>query len=516
MKLTNPKERLNILYKILWSSWIVEFKTTRTQDYIFEQFLEHKRIIVLKGRQIGASTLSAIICLDMALFIKEKNIVITCHNQSLQVEIFKKIKLAYDELVKSTNGTYKIIENWKTFELPKTVYNTTTEISFTNNSNVKVVLEGSGYSMSHWAISELSKNQRAEYMFTNTLPALGKGTMIIESTAYWTTGTWKFFYDLVNDSVNWKNDIKFVFIPWFWEDKYEEDYNWEPIPSHVEQYRKFLWEYSKETQDRKLWWYTKMQRLQKNSMKQEMPSYWEEAFLSSGTSVFDFAQINKLRKDPLYFDWDTKYPKEAKDVDEGLRIYNPPAEYNVTAIDPAGGNENWDYTAIEVRDYERRLLAHYYGKAWPEKTQNIIRRLDELGYKGLIVPEINAQNGGRVYEKIMNDIEERVIDSEMYRRKRSPEDIKNWIPTKYAWDTNTRTRKDIIENYIDLFDREVLDEIDDRVLNEMTHFYENDNWKKIATEGEHDDGILCSSICLWVVEQEDKYIVYATDRDVWL
>lgn len=515
MKLANPKFRLNNLYSIVWHNGSVQImRHNKAQQVILDAFLEYKRVIVLKGRQQGGSTLWAEIWYDMCQFIPNQNIVITAHKADTQKEIFKKCRFMHQDLFKRSGG--KIIENGKEYNLSDSKYYTTTEMTLENWSSLKVSLDNTGQTVTFWEFSEASRNTNAEEVFSTGIAALNNWMCLIESTAYGTTGTGKWFADFWNDSVAGKTGFHPIFVAWLDEPRYEKEYYWEKFTQDIEAIRKFLWDYDTDTQNRKLTWYRDMKAIQKGKMQQEYPCYPEEAFLSSWTSVFDFAQINKLRKDPLYFDWDTKYPKEAKDVDEGLRIYNPPTEYNVTAIDPAGGNEKGDYTAIEVRDYERRLLAHYYGKAWPEKTQHIIRRLDELGYKGLIVPEINAQNGGRVYEKIMNDIEERVIDSEMYRRKRSPEDIKNWIPTKYAWDTNTRTRKDIIENYIDLFDRQVLDEIDDRVLNEMTHFYENDNWKKIATEGEHDDGILCSSICLWVVEQEDKYIVYATDKDVWL
>ena len=513
MKINDPKFRINRLYRILGSSWVVDYKLTKSQEYILEQFLEHKRILVLKGRQIGASSLWCILALDMALFSKETPIVISAHSQALQVELFKKIKLWYEELMRISNG--KIWEWGKCFDIPNTLYYTTTEISFDNKSSVKVVLEGTGYSMNHWHISELSKNQRAQEIFTNTLPALNKWSIFLESTAYGTTWMWKFFYDLYLDSINKRNNLHFVFCPWYWEDKYEEDYVWESFPEIIENARKHLQEYDLETQNRKLTWYNSMYRLQRWKLLQEYPSTPEEAFLSSGESIFDTSRINELRRDPLYYDWDTNYPKDSKDVDEGLRIYRKPSDC-VIAIDPAGWNENWDYTSISVRDYERNLLAHYYWKANPEKTLWIIKRLDELGYIWVIVPELNATNGGVVMEKILNAIDERIISSQMYRRKRTQEDIKQWVSTKYAFDTNAKTRKEILENFIDLFDRWLLDEIDDRELHEMTHFHKNDSWKMIASTGEHDDAIMCDAICLYVVEQDVRYMIWATDRDIWI
>jgi hypothetical protein len=60
---------------------------------------------------------------------------------------------------------------------------------------------------------------------------------------------------------------------------------------------------------------------------QEYPSTPEEAFLTTGDTVFSLQTIKNLPKQP--FTEDGKYPK--------LRIYRPPTDYCLYGIDTAEG-----------------------------------------------------------------------------------------------------------------------------------------------------------------------------------
>lgn len=534
--LSNRHFLLNCLFDIQFKSaktWTITLNYA--QNTILSAFLEHKRIIVLKSRQQWGTTFGAVFCLYMALFIDSKNVIITWHNSWVQKEAFEKIRLAYERLIARAGQVWNVKYEWKTYtlefkqskkdwvaceivcwesilEVPATKWDyTKTSIWLCNNSSIKLLLETSWYSMSHWHNTEMAKNERADEVYSSWMASLNEWTMIVESTAWWTTWTWKVYYDLWKDSKAWKTGLFPIFIPWFKEPWYEEEYLWEQFPKEIEKVREFLGEYDVDTQNRKLQWYCEKWRnpMLKNKMWQEYPSYEEEAFLSSWTSVFDIQRIKELREKALYYEEDEVFNASTakySEVSEWLRLYRDPTDYAFISIDPAGGNQHGDYTAISVRDSERRLLATYYGKAWPDKACAIIKRLEELGYIGMIIPEINATNWGIVF-KILNDwADDWEIKSELYMRTRSDEDIKNWIAWKMWWDTNAKTRKDIIETFERLFANLLIDEIDDRILNEMWYFYENESQKKIASDWEHDDWIMAECILNYVIEREKEWV----------
>ena len=513
-QLNNPIFRLNNLYKIIdYKGDKVTMSHNSWQKKVLEAFLKHGRVVVLKCRQAGLTSAGAEIATDMFNFIPNSSVLITAHNQLLQKIAFKKCRDMYKDLIRDTWETRKIHDWDKHYLLPDTEYFTTTEMYSDIWSSVRVSLDATGTSNTHWHFTEASRNNNAEQVFISAMSALNEGTAIVESTAWGTTWEGKWFADFWRDSKAGKTWFFPVFIAWFEEERYQKEYKWINFPEYVEEQRQYLSEFPEDIQNEKLQWYYDMSLTQKGKMMQEYPSTDSQAFLSSWNSVFDVNKIHNIISSELYYDWDTIYPRVENEVSEGLRIYRKPTEC-VISVDPAGWNKNWDYTSIDVYDFDRNLLCSYYWKAWPDKTYWIIRRIEELWYIWMLVPEINARNWGQVFEKLSRGIDDREIQTEMYRRQRKPEDIKKWIPSKYGWDTNSRTRKDIIENLEDLFERERITEIDDRTLHEMLHFYENDNWKKMATDWEHDDGIMSLAICLYVVEHESDSEIYTMSADV--
>lgn len=216
MKLNNPIFRLNNLYSIIWHDGKEQImKHNKAQSVILESFLKYGRIIVLKGRQQGGSTLGAEIAHDMATFIHNQNIVITAHKSDTQKEIFRKVRYMHEKLWDRTKWTGIIMEQWKEFLIPESKYYTTTEMTLENNSTVKVALDSTGQTVNYWHFSEASRNMNAEDVFSTGIAALNEGRCIIESTAYGTTGVGKWFYDFWRDSVEWKTGFYPVFVAWF-------------------------------------------------------------------------------------------------------------------------------------------------------------------------------------------------------------------------------------------------------------------------------------------------------------
>ncbi|MDR3169798.1 MAG: hypothetical protein LBU27_08950 [Candidatus Peribacteria bacterium] len=103
---------------------------------------------------------------------------------------------------------------------------------------------------------------------------------------------------------------------------------------------------------------------------QEYPTTPEEAFLTTGRTVFDSILIKNLITPPYRVD----------EVIPDLRIYRPaPKKQIVGGSDTCEGVIDGDFASIIIREPETlELLAVYYGRCPPEYLCVVIDRLIEL------------------------------------------------------------------------------------------------------------------------------------------
>ena len=72
---------------------LIPFETYDFQDDCVKKFQEHRFNIVLKGRQLGLSTVTAAFALWLALFKKDKNILVIATKLPTAMNFIKKVKL---------------------------------------------------------------------------------------------------------------------------------------------------------------------------------------------------------------------------------------------------------------------------------------------------------------------------------------------------------------------------------------------------------------------------------------
>jgi hypothetical protein len=101
--LADPMWRISNLYKIIVKGTdedeglVLQFKPNRAQRRFIERL--HHRNIILKARQLGFTTLIAIVWLDHALFNANSRCGIIAHDREAAKVIFRdKVKFAYDNL----------------------------------------------------------------------------------------------------------------------------------------------------------------------------------------------------------------------------------------------------------------------------------------------------------------------------------------------------------------------------------------------------------------------------------
>jgi hypothetical protein len=156
----------------------VPFKPNKVQLELFREFEKHKKHIVVKGRQQGASTGVDIWLLDEALFNKNVSIGIIAQDLETAADIFdNKLKFAYDNLPPEIKG--KMIA---TSDREK-------ELSLNNGSSIRVATSFRGGTIQYLHVSEYGKicakfPDKAREIQTGSLNSVPPdGFIVFESTA---------------------------------------------------------------------------------------------------------------------------------------------------------------------------------------------------------------------------------------------------------------------------------------------------------------------------------------------
>jgi hypothetical protein len=375
-------------------------------------------------------------------------------------------------------------------------------------------------------------------------------TMVVyESTA---NGTGNFFQREYDAAKAGRSMFKALFIAWYDIDIYTlpfasdderadfaislwENRNNHNVMSDREECGAYLW---------KLWtygatleaihWYV-VERSGKNShsvMASEYPSDDIEAFVNSGSHVFDEALVDKLKagcRPPkfigdVYGDKDEgpealRHVRFSEDKQGLFWIWEKPDidpeevirhRYLVT-VDIGGRSNKADWSVIVVFDRlymmdgdKPVVVAQWYGHididllAW--KAAQIAAYYDNA----LLVIESNTLEthdkerivDGDQSQFILNQIKD-VYDN-LYARKQSEEDIKEGAPRKYGFHTNISTKPMIISTLVKVIRESLYVERDERCLDEYKTYERKQNGAFGAIEGKHDDLLMTRAIGLHI------------------
>jgi hypothetical protein len=172
--------RLNNCYTIIGKGGNpVTFRMNYAQHVVYARSRTHPRVIILKSRQQGISTLWLVSYFDDAVFCPFLNLGLMAQGTDEASTLLERAKFLWDMLdqdVKNFIGVTLDKDNSKQF-------------SFSNNSNIFIRVSFRSATLQRLHVSEFGKiaNQypkRAKEVKTGTLQALGQGqTGIIESTA---------------------------------------------------------------------------------------------------------------------------------------------------------------------------------------------------------------------------------------------------------------------------------------------------------------------------------------------
>ena len=545
----------------------VLFRLTRPQRRFVERLERLRkagkpiRIVLLKARQWGGSTTSQIYMAWLQLVHKVGlNSLIIAHQGAGSDEI----KDMFDRMINSypVEMLHKIGENYNENE-PKLVgVGKSGSIHRVPQRNCKIKIgtaerpdscRGGDYNLVHlsevglWKVTDGKKPEDIVRSACSGV-LLRPYTMIVyESTA---NGTGNFFQREYDDAKKGVSQFEAMFVSWFDIEQYSL-----PV-DNLEQFAELLYRNrnnsnvtsTREESGQYLWWLWEkgatleainwyiQERAKYNEhglMAAEFPSDDVEAFVHSGTRVFDKYKIERLRpscKPPKYIG------EVYADADEGekalinlrftedhqgqLYIWDLPEEEDekeiitnryLTVVDVGGRSRKADFSVIVVFDRlfmieggKPVVVAQWYGHCDIDILAWKAAQIAAFYNNSLLVIESNTlethdkerQVDGDQSLFILNQVKD--IYPNLYARKQSEENIQEGKETKYGFHTNVSTKPMIISTLIKVIRQGRYTERDERCLDEYLCYERKQNGAYGAIIGKHDDLLMTRAIGLHI------------------
>lgn len=383
-------------------------------------------------------------------------------------------------------------------------------------------------------------------------------TMIVmESTA---NGTGNFFHREYSAAADPKvySQYEALFIAWFQIEHYSLPFNsseelrafaknlWENrnnayTPSNREESGRYLWSlWEKGASLEAIHWYV-YERAGKNDfavMASEYPSDDVEAFVHSGSMVFDQYLVKRFEpycREPKFIGEVYADADEGEEALTNLRfredhqgllfIWAKPETFDdyevtdryLTVVDVGGRSNKADWSVIVVFDRLSMIdgseppsvVAQWYGHCDIDRLAWRAAQIAAYYNNSLLVIESNTLEthdkerqveGGDQSQYILNQISD--IYPNLYARKQSEDEIREGMPRKYGFHTNVATKPMIISTLVKVIRERLYIERDKRCLDEYNTYERKKNGAYGAIVGKHDDLLMTRAIGLHICYRE--------------
>ncbi len=279
--------RLNNLYTIVSKLGKVGnrigFNMNLAQHKVYAASLKHSRLIILKSRQQGISTLWLVAFFDDCVFYPDFSSGLMAQGADEAETLLKRTKILWDELPMPVKSFLKI----------GVAKDNTKEFSFTNGSTIFVRTSFRSATLQRLHISEFGKiantyPEKAKETKTGTLQAIAPGnTAVIESTAAG-NNMFKHMWDTAVSYAGELTDKDFlpVFLPWTDDPDCTLQRYQKPDSEATKYFDDLMKNHNiKLTTEQKNFWSAQYRELGKE-MTQEYPATSEEAFMKNRDGTY--------------------------------------------------------------------------------------------------------------------------------------------------------------------------------------------------------------------------------------
>lgn len=513
INIRNPKEYCeSLLYIRDKKQRLVKLKFKPAQENLYRIIKEEHqarrpvRLIVLKGRQEGISTVSEALMFQDSATRPLVNTLIVAHRDDSTAALFNMNKLFFDYLPKALQPMRKN-SNAKELVFENPTRNEDEKRRRPGlRSRIRCITaggKGAGRSLTqnnvHLSEFAFWPGNKMETLLgiMQSVPDDINTMVIIESTA----NGFNEFKTLWDGAVAGTNGWRPVFLPWYMEPEYRKPV--EPGTVWTDEERKLQEQYGldEEQLSWRRWCIKTNCSGDEQLFRQEYPNTPDEAFLLSGDPFFDNDVIMARRlaaKKPLRvglfehdepeieggMPWNWKFTDREKGY---IRIYEEPVPGRPYVL---GGD-----TAGEGSDC---FTAHVLDNTDGHQVAELQQPLSEILYARQVFCLGHYYNTALIGVEVnFSTYPERKLEEwhypKLYQRERF-DTFANTMVKSFGWVTSPKTRPAILAELHTIMDEAPELVVSFETLGEMLTFVHGKNRRPEAAEGEHDDLVMAAAI----------------------
>lgn len=473
------------------------------------------RLIILKARQLGFSTLTEGLIFHACATRKNVNALIVAHREDATANLFRMSKLFYDELpapvkpmLRASNAQELVFENPSKLRSER-------EARPGLRSRIRCATAGGrgiGRSdtlqcvhLSEYAFWPDGADGKASTLagILQAVPSLPGTMVVIESTA----NGFEDFKERWDAAVAGENDFEPVFFAWF----ENPDYSMPVVPgtewTPEERDLKAAYQLTDEQLQWRRWCIANNCGGSLDMFRQEYPASPGEAFLHSGTGVFDNEQIVlRLEQLPEPAGRGEFTDGEWTESETGaITLYELPEDGVPYVLGGDTAGEGSDYfTAIVIDNVTGRIAAKLRQKYSEPEYVRQIYALGRFYNDALVAIETNFSTYPVMKLQEMEY-------SNQYSRERE-DTYTRQMRKSYGFRTDRQSRPRAIANLVEVFSSHPEWFTDRELLEEMLTFCYNEDHRPEALAGKHDDLVMGAAITYAVRHQQRMTVLTEPEK----
>jgi len=491
------QEQIQIVTKDV-SKGFIPFKFNTAQRIITEKLEEQRnatgkvRAIILKARQQGISTYCAGRVFWKSYYTPHSRSVVMAHDSATSDALFAMSK----NLIRNMEGT--LAPNEIRSNAKEIIINSPAMGDKDATASYRLYTAGSpeagrGTTPTIAHCSEVAFWQHDEKILAGLFQGISaaEGTeVILESTANGAQGE---FYRLWKGAENGENEYIPIFLPWYITPEYtrEPPENMELTFEEEKLRDKF------DLDNGQLYWRRlKIAEGGELKFKQEYPATADEAFIMSGSNVFNLERLDALIPQPCLrrSEWDPASKMFDENKEGSLHIYQFPtwSDPYVIAADVSLG-VGQDYSAAVVINKHYEIVAHYRNnKIDPSMWGDVLFYLGRYYNNALLAVESNSM-GIATLQK---------LDSTGYvnlYRQTKIANVSSEEGVRLGFRTTSSTKPAIIANLKNLIENEEILIPSNQIIKELKDYISTDTGKTEAAPNCYDDSVIALAIACEVL-----------------
>jgi hypothetical protein len=467
-----------------------------------EEYYQHraKRNIILKPRQVGSTTINALLFLADTLLHGNTYSAIVAHNAESAESIFEIVQFAWAHLPDWWHSNHPPARSSRS-ELYWPSLNSRYYVGTAGSPSF-----GRGQTINNLLCSEVAHWRKADEVLASLLAAVPEGgCVVLESTP---NGVGTHFYDLWHAADREESDFRSHFYVW-WEDPTYRLAG-PPLGALSPEERDLRARYGLD--DDQLRWRRRQSREMGGKFIQEYPEDPESCFLANGACCFSTAALVAMRQRavreqemrteaPLaYHRWYQGGRSELGLVNPlpgRLSIWRQPQPDRSYAIgaDVAAGLESGNCSAAVVLDRgSGEQVAELHGRWRPDVFAQLLAALGAMYHLSVLAVESN-NHGGTALHVLRHELCYRRLYYHVDRLRQSRQSR-----PELGWPTTTRTKPMMIDQLAAAIAEGRITIRSPWLIDECLTFVNRDG-ELGAEEGKLDDLVIAAAIA-WAVSQQ--------------